>query len=167
MQRSGNKLVVVLCLLALAAGAVGWSYRYKAAHRAAEFWGPTAARLLRGPSMVHLFDVQVDLSGSSDGAGLGAAAFSAGKDVSQARGLNHLRNALSLDLSFHWEEAVPAMPVDWAVGLRFSQGDEEATVLFSRDFRVLGKVIQAGEAIKMVSCVPVSDSLTTYFKSLE
>lgn len=166
MQQSGNKLVVVLCLLALSAGVVGWSYRYQAAHRTAEFWGPSAGQLIQGPSKAYFFSVLgvlPDAAGVSDSRVL---KFDARSDISGARGLSHLRNALSLDRNFLWNKATPIGAVDWAVGLRFSRAEKAVTMVFSRDFRTLGKVNQDRQLVKTVSCAPMSVALTTYFKSL-
>ena len=47
MQLSGKLVIIGIVGVALAGAGAGWWFRYNATHRAAEFWGPQAVRLIR------------------------------------------------------------------------------------------------------------------------
>ena len=51
------------------------------------------------------------------------------RDVTHAAGFTNAREALTFDRNFRWEP-VPCQP-NWAYALRFTRGQQTATVLFS------------------------------------
>src|SRR3989304_2712639 len=68
-----------------------WWFRYSATHRAAQFWGPQAAELIRDAPHVTLRSAAAAADGQD------AADAAVPRDVSHAKGLTHLRNALLED----------------------------------------------------------------------
>jgi hypothetical protein len=181
MRQSGSKLVLVLCTLAAVAAVVGWWSRYQATHRAAEFWGPETAALLRGPSQVEW----IELAGwaPSKEEPVETVTWLAGQpviarhDISTAQGLTHLRSALVEDRNFEWDRSAPGIDPDWAWALRFHAHDHATILLFPSDFSRLGYLemgyLQMGKlqadshTVVSISCRPLMVPLTTYFKSLE
>jgi hypothetical protein len=181
MKNSGSKLILVMCGLALAAAVSGWWSRYAATHRAAEFWGPEAAALLRGPSQVEL--LELDGTVSLHGIRWGQANWQdalpviAHHNITDAKGLSHLRSALVEDRNYDWDQ-LPAREGNfssdtsetdpkWFWALRLTANGHAVTALLSRDFSKLGKLQVGSQAVTWVSCRPLTLPLVTYFKSLE
>jgi len=185
MRHSGSKLVWVMCILAVAAAAIGWWSRYLATHRAAEFWGPEAAALLRGPSQVEW----IVLAGKapSKEERVEAVTWLAGQpviarhDISTAQGLTHLRSALVEDRNFDWDRSLVRKTVSppdasemdgaWSWALRFHTRDHAVILLLPNDFSRLGKLpmgkLQADiQTVASISCRPLMVPLATYFQSL-
>jgi hypothetical protein len=88
---SGKLIIIGVLFVAIAGGIFSWFFRYNATHRAAAFWGPETAVLIRDAPRITL--KRGPLTGSS---------LENEVDVSRARGLVHLRNALLEDRSFDW-----------------------------------------------------------------
>lgn len=156
MQNSGTKLVISLGALALLLGAVSWWYRYEAAHRASQFWGPEVSRLIAESEG---FEAQA--WGPASGPDAGEST-----DLSHARGQAHLRHALMSDRNYVWSELPNPEEITWHWGLRFYEGDREATVWLSEDLAVIGRSNSETEAIVAYSCQPMTASLEQYFQEL-
>jgi hypothetical protein len=89
VRNSGKLLILGIVGLAIVLAGASWWFRYRATHEAAEFWGPRAVRLIRDAPRVVYRDLQTTPPDRKH-------------DVSSARGLTHLRNALLEDRSFEW-----------------------------------------------------------------
>jgi type II secretory pathway pseudopilin PulG len=127
---SGKKLVLVVILLGILAAGASWWYRYSATRRSAEFWGPQAATLIRSASHVTLRSDEP----SPNAEGVDEA--DVPRDVSQAKGLKNLRDALLLDSKFDWASTAK-LDTDWSSSLVFAaaEGAEpRAVVLFTSDY---------------------------------
>src|SRR5262245_471220 len=94
---SGKLVILGVVAIATVAAAASWWFRYKATHRAAEFWGSEDARLIRDAPIVEMYEPA--------------------RDISAARGLVHLRNALLEDRSFQWPSKPVSPDVHWKQGL--------------------------------------------------
>ena len=130
-EKSGKLLILSVLVIGLAAAAASWWFRYSATHRAAQFWGPQAATLIRdAPHVTLRSDVP-----SKNAEGVEAA--DVPRDISSAQGFTHLRDALLLDTSYDWTAAGPP-DTDWSNSLVFAaaEGAEpRAVVMFSPDFK--------------------------------
>jgi hypothetical protein len=80
-------------------------------------------------------------------------------DISSARGLVHLRNALLEDHSFQWPPLKISPDVQWTQGLRFRDGGTSVPVLFSQDF----KFVRTPNSGEMLSCEPMTKGLREMF----
>lgn len=159
MHNSGTKLVLALVGLALLLGVVSWWYRYEAAHRASQFWGATASRLIAESEgfEARWTDLAEDSQESSTEKIL---------DLSKARGQAHLRHALLSDRNYVWGKPLDGETTDWRWTIRFFEGIAEAEVLFSRDLSVIGKRNADGDTVQAYSCQPMTESLEQYFQAL-
>jgi len=149
-EKSGKRLILVVVVIALAAAAASWWYRYSATHRAAQFWGPQAATLIRDAPHVTL---RSDASSDEP------------RDISEARGLTHLRNALLEDDSYDWSAAGPS-DTNWDSSLVFetSAGAEpRAVILFSPDFQWAANGSSGNPAQHAVSVGPIAEGLKKFF----
>src|SRR5438270_10988443 len=88
---SGKLVIIGVVTVSLIGAVASWLFRYNATHRAAKFWGPEAAVLIRDAP--HVTVKRRPLTGNF---------FANEVDVSHARGLVHLRNALLEDQDFDW-----------------------------------------------------------------
>ena len=130
-EKSGKRLILAVIAIALLSAAASWWFRYAATHRTAQFWGPQAGTLIRDAPHVTL---RSDTP-SADGAGGDEA--DVPRNISTAKGLTHLRNALLEDSSYQWDSAVLS-DIGWANSLVFAaaEGAEpRAVVMFSPDFK--------------------------------
>lgn len=146
-EKSGKRLILGVLAIGLAAAAASWWFRYSATHRAAQFWGPQAAELLRdAPHVTLRTDASTDVPG----------------DISNAKGLTHLRAALLEDASYDWSAAGPA-DTNWSNSLVFetSEGAEpRVVVMFSPDFNWTANGSAAKHA---VSTSPIAKGLQEFF----
>ena len=153
MQNSGTKLVVALVTLAFLLGLVSWWYRYEAAHRSSQFWGPEASQLIAESDGLEA--IARDTEGNETRT-----------DLSRARGQAHLRHAFLSDHNFVWAEPVDPKAIEWRWQLRFHEGAGEAFVLLSDDLKSIGKQESASDAIVGFSCEPMTGSLVAYFEAV-
>ncbi len=162
MQQSGTKLVIVIVSMAFLLGVTSWWFRFEAAHRASQFWGPEASRLIAESENLEIIDLGPDL-----GQGF-AAQLTAGvsTDLSRARGQAHLRHALMSDRNYVWDEPLDAAVTEWRWGLRFHEGERETLVLLAKNLKEVGKPVSSSEVIAAFSCEPMTASLEQYFDAL-
>jgi hypothetical protein len=131
---SGKLVIITIVAVALAAAGTSWWFRYSATHRAAEFWGPKEARLIRDAPVVQFWvheppgnlKTVVEALISTDAVVDPATV----RDIDKARGLVHLRNALLDDRSFNWPPTPPKPGVRWGWVLSFrNDAENEGTVI--------------------------------------
>ena len=162
MQRSGNRLVLALGLVALVSGGLSWWYHYAASHRATEFWGSDLASLIARPSQVEVARVEtLDEPALSE-----LFAGDRSVNLTHARGMVHLRHALMSDRNFFWDQPVAAEEISWQWCLRFTSGSTQGLVLLSSDLAFVAKFLPARPHIEAVSCQPMAASLQYYFQDL-
>ncbi|MCI0334643.1 MAG: hypothetical protein L0228_15610 [Planctomycetes bacterium] len=164
MSNASGKLVIIgILAAALAAAGTSWWFRYAATNRAAQFWGPGTARLIRDASTVTLTEQQKSAANWKNGAG-GEVAI----DISTARGLTHLRNALLEDRSFLWDSKPPEFsPVaGWLLRFKDPTTADEAIIIFMNDCRYAALVVADNDLIRPISCEPIAAGLREMFSEL-
>jgi hypothetical protein len=146
---SGKLIIITIAALALVGGGFSWWYRYTSTHRAAEFWGGDAVKLIRDAPDVYWLTLG-PMNDGKDHVHVVGSPFAdhyhtvggtwrvvERRDISQARGLVHLRNELLLDRSFQ-EETGMLNPVDfWRSALEFraSTTSPPLLIMFTADGR--------------------------------
>jgi hypothetical protein len=158
-EKSGKRLILGVVAACLVAAIASWWFRYAATHRAAQFWGSQAVALIRDAPHVTL---RSDVT-STDAAG-GAEA-DVPRDISSAKGLTHLRNALLEDASYDWTAGDP--DTDWSSSLVFAAADgaePRAVVMFSPDFKWVSNGTAADPSKQIVSTTAeFADGLKKFF----
>ncbi len=173
MNVSGKLVILSILSVALLAAGMSWWFRFHATHRAAEFWGPEATLLIRDATVVELIErPQAEAKADNDPpseAGQGGARpiLIERRNISDARGLIHFRNALLEDRSYDWPSrvAVPDAPQKW--GVRFVHDTiPPLTVWFSPDWKLATREERSGRPAAVIFSEPISHGLTEYFNEL-
>ncbi len=137
---SGKLVIISILLVALLGAGISWYFRYSATHQAAQFWNTGSAVLIRDAPQVTLHVIPTaDESKSSI-------------DISQGRGLVHLRNALLEDHNFIWPEVnqtdiAASGPLDWKWFLEFRdpKTNEAAALQFTTDCTLAARAMPSKE----------------------
>src|SRR5262245_11486007 len=93
---SGKYVILAVVVVALTGAVASWFFRYNATHRAAEFWGPEASKLIRDARQVTLYKQPLDVprtmrvKTADVPAAIQAHIDKSAIDISRARGLLHL-----------------------------------------------------------------------------
>ena len=166
-MQSGTKLVLGVASLAIALGCVAWWYRFDSAHRATEFWGPKAAQLIVESEQIEMLTLGDRLESEAEPSqnSLAGQSIVSREDVSQVRGMVHLRHALTSDSNYVWNSAA-AESINWAWALRYAEADRETYILLDRDFETAGSYAGPGSPVKPISCQPMAETLEAYFSSV-
>jgi hypothetical protein len=153
MQQSGKLVIIGIVGVALAGAGAGWWFRYNATHRAAEFWGPQAVRLIRDAPQVTL---QHHKSKPSE------------IDISNAHGITHLRTALLENRSYDWPRpeislrSHVSMP-RWALIFSDPSTNESIAIQFSDDCG-LAELVSDKARGWALSCSPIKAGLSQVFR---
>jgi hypothetical protein len=173
MRNSGKLLILAMFLVAFVAASASWWFRYSATHRAAQFWGPEGARLIRDAPRVELVtlrpaekvndEITSDEARPADEIRLGRAVWTivARHDISAAHGLVHLRSALLEDRSFDWTKDAHPPKSSWDTALLFrdAESKDSLSVLFTPEFDLLQSPVPGTEAPRTISCGPIAAGL--------
>ncbi len=135
MANQGKPLIGGILFLALAASIFAWWWNLASSRLCGDFWGSAAARRISGAPKVdllilgELYDAPpeadvIDIDGERYG-------ILSQYDVSAARGISNIRWLLVKDASFDWNAGPQQPPARWPLALRFSDSQEESTVLLS------------------------------------
>jgi hypothetical protein len=120
-----------------------WWFRYAATHRAAKFWGPETARLIRDAPLVELREHDSPHAAPA-------------RDISRAPGLTHLRNALLEDRSYRWPAQPIQPPPPWRWAIEFAEPSaKKATLFFSADWQH----VSSSGGDQALSCQPIANGL--------
>jgi hypothetical protein len=157
---SGKLLIIGILTVALAAAGISWWFRYNATHLAANFWGPTAARLIRDAPMVTLTDQRQSAANWRKGDNTEVVV-----DMSATRGLTHLRSALLDNRSFIWDEKLPEFtPIaGWVLRFQDPATNEEAAIVFFHDCKHAALAGGTGPQWRPISCEPIAAGLHEIF----
>jgi hypothetical protein len=175
---SGKLVILTVVGLALIGGGFSWWFRYTATHRAAIFWGPEAVRLIReapavywivlGPiedeaAHVHVADNPFADHYHTLG---GAWRVAERREITNARGLIHLRNELLMDRSFRAEDGLPPATGNWQSALEFrgSPANPPLVIFFTDDCRQMMRHPPVRGATLAVPSDVLADGLKTVFQ---
>jgi hypothetical protein len=170
MCQSGTKLVIAIGGFALTLGAVSWWYRYETAHRVTQFWGPEAAELIEERSNVLGLMLEAVPEGDPTTEDAGTIfdhrrySTPLRVNLTNARGMVHLRHALMTDSSYLWIKQ-PVAPSSWRCALKFHKNNRYVFVLLNEDFTTLGKSVDS-LPVEIISCQPMAETLREYFGAL-
>lgn len=148
MEVSGRLTILSAVALAVAMAGGAWWYHYQASHRAAEFWGGPAAKLLVSAPYVEFLTLANPVGSGQSGPLLAGRTVATTHDLSSAPGLVHLRHALTQTANYEWDRRATASAAtdseSWAYALRFGDGEDELIVLLNSSMNMLGKLVETG-----------------------
>jgi hypothetical protein len=171
-QVSGKLVIFGIVSVALAGAGISWWFRYNATHKAARFWGPETAALIRDAEVVTLFRKPsaetIRLARENPTRAIFDETV---HDVSRSPGLLHLRNALLEDKNFIWPaqgEPWPAPLVDeslWVLTFYDPEVKAVSLVTFSGNCRQAIRETREMFAIQLtaVSTEPMAAGLREMF----
>ena len=157
-------LILVIVGLSAVLATFAWWYRWQQGERALSLWGSETAWLIRHAGQVELLRLAdpAAVSESADSEMLlvdGQRRLIQGRKViSKARGIQHARQALIEDASFHWDASRDGCPPHWDYLLRFTEGALEASVAIDLDCQRV-RLVQGG---REVSVAPIADGLRQF-----
>ncbi len=151
---SGKLVIISILLVALLGAGISWYFRYSATHRAARFWNTGSAVLIRDAPQVTLHRMPATDEAKSS------------IDISQGRGLMHLRNALLEDHNFVWPELDQAEiavnePLDWKWILEFRDptSNKVVAIQFTKDCTLAARVMSSKERAIVRATAVRTDSI--------
>jgi hypothetical protein len=160
---SGKFVIIAIVAVAVAAAGASWWFRYSATNRAAEYWDPIVARLIRDAPVVELYKYDrlpnaAFLSEHESYLDVGA-----GRDISHAPGLVHLRSALLEDRSFSWPpEDMKSVSWGWVLVFRESPRGLAVMLHFTSDW----SYVAGPNHQRMLSCRPIAAGLAKFVNEL-
>lgn len=136
MKLSGKVVILGIFGVALAGAVATIWFQYNARRRSREFWGPDNALAIGRAATVELCRLKPPAVEKADDAkqiSIGGIQFDLveAKDISKAKGLVHVRDALIRDSAFDWDKQRGECQAEWQYVFRFL-GDE-ATVHVALD----------------------------------
>jgi hypothetical protein len=165
MQSSGKLVIFGIVGVALAAAGASWWYRYSATRRAAEFWGARAVQLIRDAPVVELLRLAKPEHPDQPGEFLIEK-----YDISAARGLTHLRNALLEDRNFTWPgtDELPPGECEWILQFRDAPGESAPPLMicYFSDCRLAMRVLANDDTRKTISCETIAAGLREMFAEM-
>ncbi len=148
MQRGKIVIVLIVGVAVAMAGYTCW-HHYRKGYHALRFWGQQAATLIRHAPQVELLKLAGDRQ-SDDEVFIGKAAPQSvlrigdqdvpvlqRDDISSMRGLVHARHTLIVDRNFNWQQSAIDPATDWDFALRFSDQQQQVTLVFSLQQRTV------------------------------
>ena len=148
MQRGKIVIVLIVGVAVAMAGYTCW-HHYRKGYQALRFWGQEAATMLRHATQVGLLKLADDRQ-SDDDVFIGKAAPESvlrigdqnvpvlrRDDISTMRGLVHARHTLIVDRNFNWQQPATDPVIDWDFALRFSDQQQQVTLVLSLQQRVV------------------------------
>ena len=139
----------------LLAGA-SWWFRYSATNQAARYWGPEGSQLIRDAQNVFLQPSPPETGPLVD--------------ISQARGITHLRNALLEDRSFNWaSKTIGEAELEWVLIFRDSETGKFMHIGIADDCCVITGYrldINRVQMTQPISCEPIARGLREMFTEL-
>ena len=172
---SGKLVIIGIVIVALAAAGTSWWFRYNATHRAVRFWGPEAAVLIRDAPKVTLFRMpSAEIVRLAEDDAARARFDDSAYDITKARGLVHLRNALLDDRSFIWPRSGEPWPNPvsdighWYLSFHDPQSSNTVLMMFSKDCRQAARLKLGFAAYNLtsISTEPIAAGLAEMFGEL-
>jgi hypothetical protein len=170
MKHGGKLVIVVICLIALAAAIAARWYLSGQSRRALRFWGAETARLIIQAPQVELLriapadDVDADQQlESQEILTIQGRDFRVveSRDGRQAPGLINVRRGLVTDTSFGQLDIVDRNNrIPWSHAIRFQDGSESVVVAIAFE---LQQVVRVGDD-KRASVAPVAEGLKRFFE---
>jgi hypothetical protein len=158
---SGKLVIIAVVIVAVAAAGTSWWFRYSSTYRAAEFWGPEAAQLIRDAPIIELCRCRRRTKPALPHMSYLGYRLTDCHDISAMPGHTHLRYALLEDRSFIWPPHATSKNWKWLLRFRNQNRSKEARLFLTSDWKLV-----AADGDKALSCEPIADGLREMFAGL-
>ncbi len=152
MKVSGKLVIVAILAIAFAAAGTSWLFRYSATNQTARYWGPEGLQLIRDAQKVF-----IQRSPPKTGR----------VEISQARGITHLRNALLEDRSFNWaSNTIGETELEWVLTFYDSETGKFMNIGIADECRVIRGYtlgVNRVQVMQPISCEPIANGLREMF----
>lgn len=133
MQTSGKLVIVGIFGVAIAGVILTLWFQFEARRRSRDFWGSDNAVLIGRAPKVELMRLRNSPDSEvsdTEQLKVDGAIFELGerKDISKARGLVHMRDALIRDSGFQWNASRGDCQPQWEYAFRFADEDDELII---------------------------------------
>ena len=170
MQLRGRTVVVGIFVLAILMAGGAWWRRLQESRHAAAYWGEQGAPLVVGNTKMEFLVLGDAAAQDQSGGSIAGRPIAQVFDLSEQRGVVHLRYALTQDANFEWNN-MRDEPLDadreWAYALRFSDDARQLAVLLSSDLATLGKVDADAGQVKVIPCPHLATKLKRYLTDVK
>ena len=165
--QTGKWVILAMVAAALAAAGMSFYYHRQASRRALEFYQPETALLIARAERVELLELAPP-AGDTEGletlvVGDERLTVLRVRDLSQAAGLVHARHALLEDANYAWQAPHDDCSPTWTHALRFSTGEQTATLLLDFDCE---RLLPLGRD-QSVSIAPLAPGLKDFLAAQE
>jgi hypothetical protein len=166
---SGKWVILAFAAVSVAMAVGGWAYFFNQQRRPMALWGTAAAKLIAKGPQTELWSLE-DAGGAKGTAvdGIVETMFVDGqrlrivarRDAAAVPGLSQIRQALMSDRCFDWDAMKPSAATPWRYALRFTEGNEQATLVFSGD----GAQVRLLETGKEASTKPIAEGIAKFLQ---
>ncbi|PHS11250.1 MAG: hypothetical protein COA78_10075 [Blastopirellula sp.] len=168
MINRGSLLVYGILAVATAAGIVTLIFTWSRGNQALEYWGTESAFEIRHAATIELItilqvedpDIANDLAAFDLSNGSKKWKIIKRIDITKARGLTHMQQALIEDASYQWGETDVSCTPEWKHALVFTGKKQPVTILIDLN---CGQLIQQGKQQNLVASPILKAGLQTVF----
>ena len=136
----GKLVLIGILLVALIAASFSWWFQFQQGDEALAFWGGETARTIRleKPVLARRIVRSTDDAPAGDILTVDGVPYriQATRDITNARGLVHARQALIQNQSFDWTVAEVINEPDWTFALRFGQANKVTLLIDLTNHRI-------------------------------
>jgi hypothetical protein len=169
MNLSGRTIVIGIFVLAFVMAGGAWWHRWNESRHAAAFWGKEGVPLVTSGKEVTFYALGRP---GDDGETIDAIPDRPVRqefDLSDKRGLVHLRYALTQDANFQWDK-LRAAPRDdsndWAYAIDFSDGQRSLIIVLDRSLELLGLLRAGSHNTNVVPCPRLAPAIQRYLTEI-
>ncbi|MGY8768323.1 MAG: hypothetical protein ACKVH8_07840 [Pirellulales bacterium] len=168
MINRGSLLVYGILALATSAGIVTLIFTWSRGNQALEYWGTESAYEIRHAQTIELWTIEPikEPALANDPAAWDIASGSKKWkttqriDITEARGLVHMRQALIEDASYQWGETDTSCTPEWKHALVFTSKSQPVTLLIDLN---CGQVMQQNKQKTLITSPILKSGLQTVF----
>lgn len=162
MWNTGKVLIVAILSVGVAAALFAWQHQYRRGARVMKLWGADNTYRIRMAPECELLKLTQPSANATDSLRIDNQDWQIvqRKEISQARGLVHARQALIQDANYQWDS--PDRPARWSVAVIFRDPDKsDQTTMLAIDLD--GGAICDVQSRRRANVSPIVHGLRVFF----